>query len=448
VANSKCPAVNIFIQHLRCPGNSFDGRYTLNLMKKENLNNKTYIPVVLTLCMLVLPMQYAVGVLCALVFMLYLHIKYPLFRGPLEDMLWISFFLRITIVFVNQVAPFLPDQSDTRLFSFQAMRIVENISNNVPLFYNLDYSLSVKSYSLFLSFFYRFLGEQIMLAGLINSILGLLSGILVYKISKNIFKDERSALLAAGFALFWPSIIIFTSYALRDSIVFYLTMRMIYHTICAGQKINISRNVFIAFISLLFIGIFRVQNFYLYFIILLFYALFYLFKGRGLLKLSVGIIFIMVLIILFQKNQDFINLIITYPMRAQPLRAVGETAYLQSMQYNDFFDILKYLPLRFFYFTYGPFIWNANGVFMMFAAIEGVFIFMMSILTLRYFMYDGVSHNQKLIYFLLLFCLVGLIANSIVDSNFGTVVRHRFIYITMLFLFASASLKNIRIKLL
>jgi hypothetical protein len=237
---------------------------------------------------------------------------------------------------------------------------------------------------------------------------------------------------------------------LRDPLILFLSLLMLYHFIKATISQNKLQHVIIALLLFILVGIIRIQNFYLYG---MFFLLFYIYKflksnvNRSLKYAFIACTLILLFVVAI-VYRDIIVSIATYPLRAQPLRAVGGSAYLQHLQYSSLLDIFKYLPIRVVYFTFGPFLWQANSAFLLLAALEGILIFAACLCTILYFTKRRVSVNFDLQLFLILFCLVGLLANSMVDSNFGTAVRHRMNYIIFFFIFAGAYLRHFRFRLL
>ncbi len=413
----------------------------------QNINS--YFPVLFILPIVFFPFKYGASLLFISIFALYLVIRFPFSKGTFEKLVWSSFAFRILLIFVNEFAALLPNQPDAGQYNLQAMRIVDNMSRNLPVFYDIPYSLSVKSYSFFLSLFYSVFGQIPLLAILVNSFLGILTGVLVYKMSRELFEDHRIALLASGFTLFLPSLIAFTSYVLRDALVLFLTMSMLYHFVLMSKHKNVSKNILLAVLTFSLISIIRIQNFYLYIGFFAIYLSFLILRSKKMKTVKWGVLLLVILagLFIYHSNKELINAIATYPLRAQPLRAAGGSAYLQNLQYHSFFDLIKFSPVRFFYFTFGPFLWNAHGSFLLLSALEGFVILIAAFFTLRYFLSSKLELNQNIQLFLLLFCLVGLLANSLVDSNFGTAVRHRMNYIIFFFIFASAYLRKYRIKI-
>ena len=129
--------------------------------------------------------------------------------------------------------------------------------------------------------------------------------------------------------------------------------------------------------------------------------------------------------------------IVEYFATQMTYRARGGTAYLQDLEYNSYFDIFKYAPVKFIYFTYGPFIWAASNIFTLLAAIENLVLWFFSILFFVRFKYLKIIKSKKkynFIIFLLSFIFISLAANAAIDSNFGTAIRHRMIYIPIFYL--------------
>lgn len=410
---------------------------------------RSYLPVLFLLPLLFVEPKLAAGLLLVCVFGFGFFLASRNADSVLVQAVFVALVLRTFLVFANEYFTFLPLQPDALHYSAQAMKILDNQARNLPIYYDIPYSLSVKSYSLFLSVFYGLLGEMPLVARVVNVLLGIMSGVMVYKISLLVFESRRTARIALLFALFLPSIIAFTSYVLRDTLVLYLTLNMIYFTLRAQQSKRL-RHVLLAGLFFALVGIIRIQNLYLY---TLFYLLYFAWmvlkspKNRR-LKFSILTFLIIGMAVVFVVYQDFIVGVITYPLRAQPLRAEGGSAYLVNMQYNSLLDVIIYSPIRFVYFTFGPFLWNVGGAFQLLTALEGIIVFAAFLFTIQYFRRHRMPQHQHWQLFLILFCMLGLLANAMVDSNFGTAVRHRMNYILFFFMFAAAYFRNIKIKVL
>ncbi|MBN1480985.1 glycosyltransferase family 39 protein [candidate division KSB1 bacterium] len=411
----------------------------------------SYLPVVVAIIGLFLPYDYAVAFLLIALLTIYLLLRYPFTHGLFYKLVWIAFILRMALVVLNHIYPIMPEQTDHLLYNGVARTIMDNYSRNLPTFYQLDhYSMNAKSYSLFLSWIYSIFGPNYLLPKIINSFFGVLSGILVYKIVNQVIEDEKVALFSGALTLFTPSIIAFTSYILRDSIIMYLSLLMVYFFCLWFKKKTAMRNFVFWLASFLLVSIARIQNFALYLMLFLFFFAILLLKSPR-FRVSKWLLLALLIAgvsVFYLTHRDFVFSIAMYPLRAQPLRAEGGSAYLVGLEYNNFFDLIKYLPIRFIYFTFGPFLWNASGAFQYLSAMEGFFNLAAFIFTVKYIIAKRYGPYVDLEFFLLLFCLFGLFSNALVDSNFGTAVRHRMNYVIFLFIFGAAYLRDLRLKLI
>ncbi|MDZ7724826.1 MAG: glycosyltransferase family 39 protein [candidate division KSB1 bacterium] len=408
----------------------------------------SWLPLVASILFILLPVEYAISLFVISMLVLFLIPKYYANDPLFAQLLILAIVLRIGILIVNVHIQFLPDQPDAAHYSRQGLQIATNISKGYPLFDNVEYSTSVKSYGLFLGLLYIMVGQTPLVAAVLNVLFGVLSGVYIYKITLLVFKDKTTALVTGAIMLFLPSAIAFTSFVLRDPLILLLTLILLYHLLRIQTDKRRTYDYWTSLITFILVGILRIQNFYLYtlFFIIFFIFLFLNSKIKSSKKILFVLFILIFLSILIYQFQDHINAVITYPLRAQPHRIEGGSAYLLHMEYNTLSDVIRYLPIRFIYFTYGPFLWDVGGLFQIFSAIEGFFICIASILTLFYVVKFKRYRNSQEI-FILMFCLLGLLANSMVDSNFGTAVRHRLNYIIFFFMFAVVYIRHIKFKL-
>ncbi len=414
------------------------------LPKKEK--NYSFLPVVLAIIFIAFPLKYAMTISITLVFAFWVLLRYK--NSPFGIIILIALFLRIGIALFDEALAVLPSQSDEQEYIRVAFQILDNLKHNMPIFYDASGSLSVKSYSLFLAFIFFIFGTFPLVAITINVILAVLTGILTFKIALLTFHDKKVAYISGAIVLFFPSFIAFSSYILRDTLIMFLTFVMIYHFILATKHQRTLYHSFVAIVFFILCSIIRIQNLYLYTAIFILFLMVLYLKSNSRLIFKISFISFICLMLtwIVLRNQDFFFMLATYPMRAKPYRAIGGAAYLTWMEYNTLFDIVKYMPLRFIYFTFGPFIWNIRHFFQLSSAIEGFFILIAFIFTILYLLKHLKDSNTNIKLFLFLFCIIGLVMSSTVDSNFGTSVRHRIIYVIFLFIFSIDYFRNAKLK--
>lgn len=411
----------------------------------------TLLPVILCIVMLWLPIPLIIAFEILLVFLMYVFIKYCNENYQFKLVILISLMIRFLIIIIDgSFIPILPEQSDTILYNTAAHKILENYTNHLPLFYQVDPVTNIRSYGLVISIIYKLFGEYLIIARLINAMLGIIVALLIYKICIKLFTDKKAAFISMNLVLFWPSILVFNSYALRDTLISFFTFLMIYKLVLISYKEKIIKNLVDIFVILIIMFFFRSQNVFLYFGIFSIYIIVLLYRANIQVINKILLLFVLGLfsIFMFYKLSPLIIEVATYPFRAHPLRVEGGSAYLQNMVYNNYFDIILYLPIRFIYFTFGPFLWTIHGLFQLLSAIEGLFIFICFIFFMKHFFKKNNDSLDNIQIFLFLFCMVSLFANAMIDSNFGTAIRHRIDYIIIFFIFAGIYLKNFRIRII
>ena len=408
-----------------------------------------YLPALISLIICLLgPTNCIITILLLLLFG-FIYFRFSPYDKSLLYLLIISFILRLIVIAFDTHFHFLQYSWDVDNFNMTALKIKNNFINNVPIFHKTNVSLSVKSYSFFVSIFYYFLGEHQSIIRIINAFIGILTVAKIYQICLEIFDDIKTARLAAFLVSFFPAMIIFTSINMRDSLIFYLSMAIIFRFILFSKSKRRFLNFFFFALDLILLILLRNQYIFLFALIFIFYFLFIFLRKLQLSKIKF-ILFSTLLIVLFMftfLNLEISNKFLSYSTREMEWRSSGGSAYLQSMRYDSWIDILRYIPVRFIHFTFGPFIWEIKNIFHLFAFLEAILIIMFFYYTLKTFSKYKNKYNFNLQILLLLFGFFGLISNAIIDSNYGTAIRHRMIYVPIFIIFACRYLRNYQIKI-
>jgi len=316
--------------------------------------------------------------------------------------------------------------------------------------YDISRISSVSSYGTFLGTIYFFFGQHTFIARLVSCILGSFVIFLIYKISSKLELKEKYIYILCLIVALTPSYIIFSSLIMRDMLIWVLTYLFVYLSYKLFEKFNFKDLTYIIFIVIPLVFL-RKQYAPLY-ALYLFIMLILFIRDKKYYFLSINIDFIKYIIfsvvlsfslygvyslVMYELSTWDKTEIVEYFATQMSYRARGGTAYLQDLEYNSYFDIFKYAPVKFIYFTYGPFIWATSNIFTLLAAIENLVLWFFSIIFFVRFKYLKIINSKKkynFIIFLLSFIFISLAANAAIDSNFGTAIRHRMIYIPIFYL--------------
>ncbi len=352
-----------------------------------------------------------------------------------------GFVLRLLFILLDNNFDFLPYDWDTTEYHLIAMQIKENILAGNNIFSNVSTSISYRSYSFFSAILYLIFGSHEIVIRIFNAFLGILIAKKVYDIVLLTKLNDKIATYVAFLVTFWPSFFLFTSINMRESLIIFITCDLIIRYIKLYSKKEY--HFIILAVDFILLALLRKQNLPLYLFIIILHFLFEQFRKKSKrFKLTAGLIIVILIfcgIIIIDSNLDLLSF--KYFAAQMEARTRGGSAYLEWMEYDSIIDIFKYLPLRFLYFTFGPFIWDIENLFMFFVFLQSSVLIVLSLLTAKYFYDSGFKANREMI-FLLMFMLIGLAANSLIDANYGTSFRHRMPYIIPLFIFSSVYLKR------
>ena len=116
-------------------------------------------------------------------------------------------------------------------------------------------------------------------------------------------------------------------------------------------------------------------------------------------------------------------------------RASGGAVYLDGMQYESWLDFLLMAPGRAIYFQFAPFPLHVESMFHALAFVTTVYIIVLVVAAARsVYTYET---NQVVLVTLLVVYLAGITGYGLINSNFGTNVRHRIPFVFLLVIFAA-----------
>ncbi len=310
----------------------------------------------------------------------------------------------------------------------------------------------VPAYGTFMAGIYFFLGKATLMVRIVNV---LLSGLLVlmhYQLARQVRLNDREALLIALIVAFTPSYIMLSTLLMRDMVVWVLLVAIVQANVKAVSELALRwllLGVAISWIATLFrhqyAPIFALLTGLALFLMVLRWRVVFGGVNLGVLKLFLFALVVAGVVVLLypmmeaelMRNRD--ASLTEFFSDQMSWRAQGGSAYLTDVEYNSLTDVFIYLPLRFLHFTFGPFFWTVHSGFMMISALEaliGVFFFGMLLRYPGVYRESGSGWLKAAMLYMFAFSMIGLLANATIDSNYGTAMRHRMVYMPLIFIVA------------
>lgn len=405
----------------------------------------SYLPIAAAVFLLPLGTEYALATILIIVMSAYLLNKGRSHEPRVGYLLLAGFLLRVMVAFADHFYDVLPYTWDD--YSTTGLQIKTNFVNGYPIFNGIFESIHVKSYALVNAAMFVLFGDYEILVCILNCFVGTLVAERVYRISKELHGSGKAATIACGLAVFFPSFVLFSALNMRDALIFFLSVDALWRVMLLLERRK-RTNYLVVVAEIVVLYTLRIQNVLLYATICTIFLLlrYYLESGRRLTNAVLLITIVGLLVLVFARG-DFALKVLEYTNAELEWRATGGSAYLTNVTYNSWLDVIRWMPVRFLYFTFGPFPWEIRNAFMLLGFLESVIILYLWGLFLMSMIGRVREPAGNLSLLLLAFAVVGLAANSIIDSNYGTAIRHKMNYVFVLFIFAARYLERFRLRL-
>lgn len=418
-------------------------------MQLNNFSKEKIIPIIIIFISFLLIYKVSYGSVIFLVVFFYLFLLYKgsKTKNKLYFILILAFTVRLLFILLDYFYGLVPYSWDTSTFHQTAILIKNNILNFRYIFFNIGESLSVKSYSFFVSIIYLIFGSYEINIRVINAFMGIYIAKKAYDITLIAGLKKSAAKWVLYLLSFWPSFILYTSINMRDPLIILLTLNLIKSFfLVKKQKINI---VFII-LDLIFIFYLRVQNLPLFILIFIFYFFIKKLFDQKMIYKVIAIILILIsfLSLFYIINYNIIDFLnINYIKNEMEGRTRGGSAYLEWIDYNSIFDVIRFLPLRMVYFLFGPFLWDLkiNNLMILFSFFEAFIFLFLFIFGFKNIFNKRNLYNDKLL-FLIIFLFIGAAGYASITANYGTAIRHKMTFMIIIFILISQSLAKYKIK--
>ena len=365
----------------------------------------------------------------------------------IKSFLFVAFMLRSGVVLLDQFNLIqLPDSySDALKFE----NIAREFSRDQGLMVVFDFFIPDSFLiSRIISLFYTVFVESKMMAQCISVGFGVGSVYLVYKLSL-ILWDHRSAKKAAWIAVFFPSLILYSSVTLRESyIVFFLLISLIgivkflrtkslnsfFLTISGFFILSLFHGPVsiggILFISYIFLKLVQrlIINLYHFKISLISFCSIFLLSIPLFLFLQGSILIPYVSSI--DSGFSYFNLKINSNM-------IGTASYPSWLLIESKSEVFSKGLIKAFYFLYSPFIWDVKTKYHLLGLFDALLYVLLTVYLIRN--WRAVWENPITRFILFLF-ITYVIIYGLGVGNFGTGIRHRSKFIVMLIVLAAPNL--------
>ena len=369
-------------------------------------------------------------------------------RGTILRLILIAFAIRIVLALVFNIVP------GTRIFHEDAVGyewggvIIAKgwRGEGPPIPYNVQVNYGYMYFSAGLSYLF---GPNLLHPSFFNALIGCSSAILLYRIGLSVF-IESIARRALMFALFFPSMILWSSIAVKDTSMVFLLVTTMYALIQLRRKLSLFHAILAA--SCLF-AILTIR-FYIFFVAVVAIGISFLFSGRRVGRAITGQTLLVAAILLgfmffglhkeASEDLSMLNLEHVSSFRSG-MASTADSGWRGDVDLSTPGRALAFLPLGLSLLLFSPFPWQFTGLRPLLTLPEMIIWWSLTfawIRGLRYAMKSRMTDLAPVVCFAIILSL----AYAPVHGNVGVAFRQRSQILIFLFLFAAVGqhLKQLR----
>jgi hypothetical protein len=294
-----------------------------------------------------------------------------------------------------------------------------------------------------LSYVYYFIGEYPLLPIALNCSLGAVSIILIYCIGRY-YLNHRIALFVAWLFALWPSLVLWSTQNLRESVIIFCTLLFI---LCVFE-LRSRGNAFWTWFGLVisFLILYKMRSHVAVLLVIAGFLSFFCFSGKK--KFMIAIVVLGVFTVLFAANVFHIRSILcsklalrfsslfeTLNYHHHVKQYYADTAYLTDADISKPFNFFVYLPAFLAYIFFSPFPWEVTKFSQIPGVVEMVIWFFLSFFALKGALWLLFHKTRDFsVIFIFVFATVIILIG---EGNVGTLFRHRDALWPFLFIFTA-----------
>lgn len=317
---------------------------------------------------------------------------------------------------------------------------------------NNNWSGNFGNYDIYNAIVYYFTDKSPLTLIFINCLASSLTVVFVYHITKHVC-NEKAARMAAILTAFWPSLFIWSTQNLKESLNNFLIVALIWTILQLKVRFRFYLLFIVALLSLALKELRFVSFLMLYAVIVPFSLILPLWKKYKtliiFLIISIGL-FIAIfpkeyLLDLLPKNKEKFSLM-EYLQVMRTYRAYGNTAFLSNVDITNSLQITLFTPIALVVAWLAPFPWQLGSLSQVTAIPEMlVYYFLLPAMFLgwrfimKYKVYEGGL--------LLVYIFVMMVVLAFVEGNIGTLFRHRAMVLPIVFVLMGIGLEKTNFRI-
>jgi hypothetical protein len=290
---------------------------------------------------------------------------------------------------------------------------------------------------------YEVIGQNMFAIQLLNASIGSSTAVVVYSTAQNLFKNKRVSRLTCLLVCFFPSLVLWSSQALKDGLIVLVLALAILCTLRLMDKVTLNYSL-ILFGCLATLLSLRFYTFYMMvaavagsFLVGMKSMTSQAFVGRFIAVAAVGLVATWFGVTQYAGSQitQYANLKMVQTSRVDLARN-ADSGFMKDVDVQTTEGALTAIPVGFLYLLFAPFPWQLASLRQSIALPEMVIWWLAFPLLVLGFWY-AIKHHLREVSPIIVFTTMLTLAYSLVQGNVGTAYRQRSQLLVFYFIFVA-----------
>ena len=290
---------------------------------------------------------------------------------------------------------------------------------------------------------YEIIGPNMLAVQLINASVGAATGIIVYHTAQHLFSNQRVSRLSAILVTFFPSLVLWSSQALKDGLIVLALALAIFVTVKLMEKVSI---FYVVILTACLLSLLTLR-FYIFYMMAAAVAGSFILGVKGgdmqsfmrkfVAVVAIGMVFTWFGVIRFAGSQidRFANLEALQVSRQDQARS-AESGFGQDVDVQTTEGALQVIPLGLLYLLFAPFPWQLGSLRQSIALPEMI-IWWVSFPLLVLGLWYAIRHRLREVSPIVMFTTMLTLVYSVFQGNVGTAYRQRSQLLVFYFIFVA-----------
>lgn len=290
---------------------------------------------------------------------------------------------------------------------------------------------------------YELIGTNMFAIQLLNASIGSSTAIVVYSTAQLLFKNKRVSRWTCLLVCFFPSLILWSSQALKDGLIVLVLALAILCTLRLMEKVTVH---YVLLLTLCLLGLLTLRFYTFYMMVAAVAGSFLIgmkqmtsqaFIGRFLAVIGIGLVFTWFGVTQYAGNQItyYANLKMVQTSRVDLARN-AESGFMKDVDVQTTEGALTAIPIGCLYLLFAPFPWQLASLRQSIALPEMVIWWLAFPLLILGFWY-AIKHHLREVSPIIVFTTMLTLAYSLVQGNVGTAYRQRSQLLIFYFIFVA-----------